>query len=236
MGQFIVRSVNYGFSKGELSITQREGIITCIPKENKPGQFVKNYRPISLLNCVYKIASGVIARRIKGTLHKLIHTDQTGLIAGRYIGENIRFIYDIMQYTEEINILGLLLSVEFERAFDSVSWSFIYKVMEFFDFGKSIISWIKTFNNNVKLSLNQCGNLPSFFGIGHGYRQGDLVSTFLFIVCAEILGIMIRNNMNISGIIINDKEHKLSQYADDTLFLLDGTSKSLNATLNVLYE
>ena len=52
----------------------------------------------------------------------------------------------------------------------------------------------------------------------------------------EILGIMIRNNMNISGIIINDKEHKLSQYADDTLFLLDGTSKSLNATLNVLYE
>ena len=236
MGQFIVRSINYGFSKGELSITQREGIITCIPKENKPRQFVKNYRPISLLNCVYKIASGVIAHRIKGTLHKLIHTDQTGFIAGRYIGENIRLIYDIMQYTEENNIPGLLLSVDFEKAFDSVSWSFIYKVMEFFGFGKSFISWIKTFNNNVKLSVNQCGNLSSFFGIGRGCRQGDPVSTFLFILCAEILGIMIRNNMNISGIIINDKEHKLSQYADDTLFLLDGTSKSLNATLNVLYE
>ena len=65
---------------------------------------------------------------------------------------------------------------------------------------------------------------------------GDPVSAFLFILCAEILGIMIRNNMNISGIIIDGKEHKLSQYADDTLFLLDGTSKSLNATLNVLYE
>ena len=236
MGQFIVRSVNYVFSKGELSITQREGIITCIPKENKPRQFVKNYRPISLLNCVHNIASGVIAHRIKGTLHKLIHTDQTGFIAGRYIGENIRLIYDIMQYTEENNIPGLLLSVDFENTFDSVSWSFIYKVMEFFGFGKSIISWIKTFNNNVKLSVNQCGNLSSSFSIGRGCRQGDPVSTFLFILCAEILGIMIRNNMNISGIIINDKEHKLSQYADDTLFLLDGTSKSLNATLNVLYE
>ena len=54
MGQFIVRSVNYGFSKGELSITQREGIITSIPKENKPRNFVKNCRTISLLNCVYK--------------------------------------------------------------------------------------------------------------------------------------------------------------------------------------
>ena len=84
--------------------------------------------------------------------------------------------------------------------------------------------------------MNQCGNLSSFFGIGRGCRQGDPVSTFLFFLCAEILEIMIRNNMNISGIIINDKEHKLSQYADDTLFLLDGTSKSINATLNVLYD
>ena len=106
MGQFIVRSVIYRFSKGELSITQREGIITCIPKENKPRQFVKNHRPISLLNCLYKIAFGVIAHRIKGTLHKLIYTDQTGFITGRYIGENTRLIYDIIQYTEENNIPG----------------------------------------------------------------------------------------------------------------------------------
>ena len=59
---------------------------------------------------------------------------------------------------------------------------------------------------------------------------------FLFILCVEILGIMIRNNKNIKGIIINNKEHKLSQYADDTLFLLDGTSNTLNETLNVLSD
>ena len=66
--------------------------------------------------------------------------------------------------------------------------------------------------------------------------QGDPVSPFLFILCVEVLCIMIRNNKNMNGIIINDKEHKLSQYADDTIFLLDGTSKSLNETLNVLSE
>ena len=236
LGHFIVRSINYGFKKGELSITQREGIITCIPKGNKPRHFISNYRPISLLNCIYKIASGVIANRIKGTLQKLIHKDQTGFIAGRYIGENTRLIYDIMDYTEENNLPGLLLLVDFEKAFDSVSWSFIYKVLEYFGFGVSIISWIKLFNNNAKLRINQGGNLSTFFQIGRGCQQGDPISPFLFILCAEILAIMIRRNENIKGIIINNKEHKLSQYADDTVFMLDGKDKSLNETLNVLLE
>ena len=128
MGPFLVRSVNYWFYEEELSIIQREGIITCIPKENAPRQFVKNYRPISSLNSVYKIVFGVIAHRIKRPLHELIHTDKTGSITGKYIGENNRLIYDIMQYAEENNIPGLLLSVDFEKkAFDSVSWYFLIK-------------------------------------------------------------------------------------------------------------
>ena len=70
LDQFIVRSINYGFQNGELSITQKEGIITCIPKDNKPRKFLTNYRPISLLNTVYKIQSGAIANIIKPTLQK----------------------------------------------------------------------------------------------------------------------------------------------------------------------
>ena len=77
-------------------------------------------------------------------------------------------------------------------------------------------------------------NLSAFFHIGRGCGQGDPVSPFLFVPCAKILGIMIRKNKDIKGIVINNKEHKLSQYADDTLFILDGTSKSLNETLDVL--
>jgi hypothetical protein len=70
---------------------------------------LKNWRPISLLNIVYKIASGVIAYIFKTVLDKLIDFDQTGFISGRYIGENIRLIYDILQYTEENEIPGLFL-------------------------------------------------------------------------------------------------------------------------------
>ena len=163
LGQFIVRSINYGFQNGDLSVTQKEGIITCIPKDNKPRRFLTNYRPISLLNTVYKIASGAIANRIKHTLQKLIHTDQTGFISGRYLGENIRLIYDIMHYTEEQNIPGLLLLIYFEKAFDSVSWSFIYETLKYFGFGTSIIQWIKLFSKNAKLAVNQGSNLSDFF-------------------------------------------------------------------------
>ena len=67
------------------------------------------------------MASGCIADRIKQFLDKIIHKDQSGFIKGRYIGENIRLMYDIMHYPESHNIPGLLLLVDFEKAFDSVS-------------------------------------------------------------------------------------------------------------------
>ena len=96
LGHFVVRSINYGYKNKELSITQKEGIITVIHKDNKPRHFLKNYRPISLLNGVYKIASGSIAYRIKSVLNKLIHGNQTGFMSGRYTGENTRIVYDFM--------------------------------------------------------------------------------------------------------------------------------------------
>ena len=65
LGYFVVRSLNEGFKKEKLSITQREGIIVCIPKGDKPREHLKNWRPISLLNVVYKIGSACIANRIK---------------------------------------------------------------------------------------------------------------------------------------------------------------------------
>ena len=82
--------------KGTLSITQKQGIITCIPKPNKSRQLLKNWRPISLLNAIYKLASSVIANRIKTVLDKIINEDQKEFISGGFIGENVRLICDIL--------------------------------------------------------------------------------------------------------------------------------------------
>ena len=66
---------------------------------------------------MYKIASSSIASRFKNVLHKIIDNDQTGFISGRFIGENSRLIYNIMQYTDSKNIPGLLMLVDFEKNF-----------------------------------------------------------------------------------------------------------------------
>ena len=101
LGKYILNSVNYAYKHGSLSVTQNQGIITCIPKPNKPRHFLKNWRPNSLLNVIYKLISSVIANRIKSVLYKIISNDQKGFISGRYIGENIRTIYGILFETKQ---------------------------------------------------------------------------------------------------------------------------------------
>jgi len=93
-----------------------------------------NWRPISLLNVEYKIAPASIAARIKSVLTKLISEDQSGFIPGRFIGVNLRLVYDIMYYTEQNNIPGMILLLDFATAFDSLSWKVMHTVLEFFQF------------------------------------------------------------------------------------------------------
>ena len=200
MGHFVVRSLNEAFYINKLSDAQTQGLITCIPKGDKPKQYIKNWRPITLLNTVYKIGSGVIANRIKPLLPLLIKSDQTGFIKGRYIGESIRLIYDILHYTEENNIPGILLLIDFEKAFDSLSWSFINKTLNLFNFGPSIQKWFNVFYKDAKSTVSQCGFLSDFFKVERGCRQGDPLSCYIFILCAEILSIKIRSNPKIKGI------------------------------------
>jgi len=85
----MIRSFNFAYDNGSLSISQRRGIITLIPKPNKDTALLDNLRPISLLNTDYKILTKAIAKRLEKVLPKEINPDQTGYIKNRYIGENI---------------------------------------------------------------------------------------------------------------------------------------------------
>ena len=117
----LVSALNYAFESGCLSITQRRGVIKLIPKKDAELYYIKNWRPITLLNTDYKIAAKALANRIKSVLPSIINNDQTGFMKNRFIGENIRLIDCIIQYAAKENISGLLLFIDFEKAFDSLA-------------------------------------------------------------------------------------------------------------------
>jgi hypothetical protein len=153
-------------------------------------------------------------------------------LPGRFIGENIRLLHDIMFELEKQNLAGMLLPLDFEKAFDSVSWKFINKVFDVFNFGDSIKKWVQLFQFDSESCIIQNGYFSRFFKLERGCRQGDPISPYIFILCAEILGIAIRNNKGIKGIKIWNTVFKVSQYADDTSLLLDGSEQSLKESLN----
>ena len=121
----LLNSYNEAFCKGSLSVSQKPGTITLIPKGDENLTELKTWRPISLLNIDYKILSKALARRMENVLPKLVHSDQTGFVNGRYIEQNISLLNDIMDYTDIKKLPGIFLFVDFEKAFDTIEWSFI---------------------------------------------------------------------------------------------------------------
>ena len=144
---------------------------------------MSNWRPISLLNTTYKILSGALSERLKKVLPQIIHEDQKGFVAGRYIGECIRNTYDIIEYAKANNRLGLLLTIDFEKAFDSIAHSFILKALKYFGFGYSFLRWINILLTGGESCVNHCGNVTARFEVGRSCRQGDPISPYLFIIC-----------------------------------------------------
>ena len=142
---FLLNAINCSYANEHLSITKRRELITLVPKKNKPANLLKNWRPITLLNCDDKIAARSITNRIEKVLPKIINNDQTGFLKNRAIGENIRLIDSTIKYVSAKQIPGLLLFIDFEKAFDSIQWPFIERTLKHFNFGMSLVTWFKLF-------------------------------------------------------------------------------------------
>ena len=161
-----------------MSVSQKQTVITLIEKKGKDRSFLENWRPISLLNVDTKIMTKVLATRVKEVVPSIIHDNQTGYIKDCYIGETIRSIFDIMDFTLNENISGLMIFMDFHKAFDSLEWDYLCKCLEAFNFGENFIGWVKTFYKNIESCVLNNGFFSDYFKLEHGVRQGNPLSPY----------------------------------------------------------
>jgi hypothetical protein len=197
---------------------------------------LKNWRPISLLNTDVKILSKLLSERLKIALPNLIHKDQTGCIQGRYIGENICLIKDIINQCDEDESI---LLIDQEKAFDRVEFEWLFQVLKTFGFGRNFITWLKIMYKSMKSCIITNGYISKVFPVSRGIRQGDSLSALLYILQSEPLAVYLRKTNRIQGIEIPgyDKIHEIrnKHYVDDTFVCL----KNINMTdecLNIFDE
>ena len=117
LGTFLVSTLNHSFEKGELSTSQKQAIITLIEKKDKDKCFIKNWRPISLINVDIKVASKALASKLKAVIHNPISVDQTAYVKERSTGESIRVINDLIEHINREDEEGIVFSTDIEKGF-----------------------------------------------------------------------------------------------------------------------
>ena len=222
IGHLLVDVFNESHENEKLPDSQRKSVMSLIFKKGDEDD-IANYRPISLTNMDYRIMAFVLANRLQNVIGSIVNHDQTAYIKGRYMGTNIRLVSDVIDYYDMIEKSGLLLMLDFKKAFDSLEWNFLFKTLKLFNFGPSFIRWINTIYTLPEACIKNNGYLSESFSIHRGIRQGCPVSALIFVLCVEILGIEIRQHTGLKGFNLGNpvKQIKVIQYADDGIIFIN---------------
>ena len=199
---------------------------------------MENWRPITLLCADYKIAARVIAGRLLRVIGSVVSPDQSCGVPGRYIGENVALLRDVSTYASSLNLPVAILSLDQEKAFDRVEWSFIFDTFRSMGFGPSFIGWVQLLYSLPQSSVLVNGYESEFFSPSRGVRQGCPLSPLLYVLTAEVLACNIRANASIKGLLLPTSPGRqilLSQYADDTSVIVT-SDQSIRAVFDTFHQ
>ena len=227
-------AINEAFEKDKLHPSALRGVITLLSKKNRDSRYISNMCPITLLNTDYKVIEKMLANRLKPILGKIINKEQKGFMSDRFIGCNIRRIFDIIDYAENNDLPGIILSLDFQSCFDRIEIKSLVKSLEYFNIGPKFQRWTETIYNGTTACINNNGHISDFFSVNRGMKQGGCCSAFYFLIIAEVFAIKLRKNPKIKGILVNDILRILGQFADDTDMYLLAEEETLNETFRVI--
>ncbi|GJX68153.1 RNA-directed DNA polymerase, eukaryota [Tanacetum coccineum] len=197
--------------------------ITLVPKVEDP-LVIGDFRPISLIGSQYKIIAKILANRLSRVLPSVVGEVQMAYIKGRQIIDGPLMVNEIIAWAKNHKKRFMFLKVDFEKAFDSLSWSFLFSILEQMGFSSKWRSWIHACLNSAFASVLVNGSPTKEFKIERGLRQGDPLSPFLFILAVEALNVALleaTSNNIFKGIKVGKDMVHIShlQFADDALIM-----------------
>ncbi|XP_075208143.1 uncharacterized protein LOC142313042 [Anomaloglossus baeobatrachus] len=216
---FLTRTFNSISSACPFAAQTLAAIITVIPKFGKDPFLCSNYRPISLIGVDVKIFAKLIANRLSPLLPASIHTDQTEFIQGREAHHNTIKTLLLTFHMYRQGIPACLLSIDAEKAFDRINWTFLRSSLRQLGIGQTMLERIFALYHSPSARVRANNTLSSPLQISNGTRQGCPLSPLLYIIAMEHLVISLRNSPDIKGFEVDQKHYKLALYADDLLLL-----------------
>ncbi|GKC68524.1 putative RNA-directed DNA polymerase, eukaryota, reverse transcriptase zinc-binding domain protein [Tanacetum coccineum] len=234
----VVRFVQEFFNSGNFPKGCNSSFITLIPKVPSP-KLVTDFCLISLIGCQYKIIGKILANRLSMVIGSCVSSKQSTFIKGRNILDGPLILNEVMAWYRKCKKQLMIFKVDFEKAFDSLSWDFLDLVIDKLGFSSKWRFWIQDCLRHARAFILVNGSPTVEFEISRGLRQGDPLSPFLFILAMEGLHSLICKAIHLgiyTGAHVGDNNLILSYliYADDVIFIGEWSSSNAHNLLCIL--